>query len=401
MSKSELRVLIVSQMFPPEKGGNASRIGDLSKHMADELDVTVVSPPPCFPASDFDWSWVWETGETRDGVNVHRLWSWQLRDVDPSFIERMLYYFTFVAHAIFWLFWRREEFDVVVTTSPPIFTGIVALPFRLAGSVKWVVDIRDLWIDVSSDLGFISENGIITKISHSYQEFELRKADLITVTTEGTSEQLRERYNFKSDITTIPNGVDIEFFEPLNESTKHDLIYTGNLGYGQDLETCIRSMQFLDNSTTFQIVGSGDLKSRLENLADDLDLSEQIEFTGLVDREHIPKLLNQSKVGLAPLKDRDSLSYAIPTKVYEYMACELPIIALGRGQIETILESSGAGIVASNNPKQMAQQIERLLLSEQERKRIGKHGRQFVEEKYNRRNIAMELVQQIRTLCVG
>ena len=398
MSDSRPRTLVVTPKFPPEKGGTASRMGDLTKHMASDIDITVIAPPACYPAGDFDWSWEWERTDRREGYVLHRLWSWQLRDVDPSFIERMLYYFTFVAHALFWLFWRRDEFDVVVTTSPPIFTGMVAVPFRLAGSMKWVVDIRDLWIDVSSDLGFISDDGIIMKMSHAYQKFELRMADLITVTTDGTTNQLREQYDFATPVALIPNGVDTTAVAPIDVSTKTDLIYTGNIGYGQDLETCIRALQYTEHGVTFRLVGEGDLRPELTQLAEDIGVADRVEFTGLVPRNEIPKLLSQARIGVAPLKRRESLAYAVPTKLYEYWACELPALALGKGTIETIVDNSEAGRVPKGTPEAVAAEIDALLADNNLRDDMATNGRKFVIKNYERQAIAKNFVHQISQL---
>ncbi|WP_459191536.1 glycosyltransferase family 4 protein [Halosimplex sp. J119] len=401
MSESKPRTLVVSQKFPPEKGGNASRIGDLTEHMSDEIDLTVIAPPPCYPATDFDWSWDWERTEYQNGHEVVRLWAWQLREVDPSFLERMLYYFTFVVHALFWLLWRRKEFDVIITTSPPIFTGMIALPFSLTGSTKWVLDIRDLWIDVSSDLGFISEGGLVTKTSRWYRELELRTADLITVTTDGTTEQLRDQYTFDTEVRVLPNGVDTSSFKPRDRETTVDLIYTGNVGYGQDLETCVRALQYTDHDVTFRIVGDGDLRPKLNRLADEVDVGDQVEFTGIVSREEIPMLLSEARVGVAPLKERESLEYAVPTKLYEYWACELPVLALGRGKIEDIVQESEAGVVPPGSPEAVADALDELLSEDTHRQQLAERGREFVISQYEREAIAKEFADLVTQMSAS
>ncbi|ARS91778.1 hypothetical protein B1756_09680 [Natrarchaeobaculum aegyptiacum] len=421
-------VLVVSQKYPPENGGNAARIGDLTRHMTEDADVTVLAPPPCYPPTAFEWSWKRARTETRDGVRVHRLWAVQLRGTDPSFLERMAYYLTFAVHACLWLCWHRREFDVVVTTSPPIFTGFGAFPVHLLGSITWVVDIRDLWIDVSADLGFIDDDGLAARLSRRYRELELRRADLLTVTSPGTTEQLREQYDFETPVSLVPNGVDTRRFRPAGDvavdreasdrrrsththpevatsgsgasqaPTEVDLIYTGNLGYAQDLETCIRALSHTERAVTLRIVGDGDRRDALEELAVEVGVDEQVEFTGLVDRETVPDLLTDARIGLAPLEDRESLSYAVPTKLYEYMACGLPVLATGRGQIERHVDDSGAGVVAADDPAAVAAVIDDLLDDEQVRREYGRRGREFVTDQYDRRAIARSFAADLDRL---
>lgn len=428
-------VLVVSQKYPPESGGNAARIGDLTRHMTEDADVAVLSPPACYPATEFEWSWRRTRTETHDGVEVHRLWAWQLRTVDPSFIERMAYYLTFAVHALLWLLWNRREFDVVVTTSPPIFTGFAALPVHLLGSITWVVDVRDLWIDVSADLGFIDDDGLPARLSRRYRELELRRADLLTVTSPGTTDQLCEQYDFETPVSLVPNGVDTRRFTPAggdasdrenrenrenredrDGSERHhaaveadgsgpsaarasvDLIYTGNLGYAQDLETCIRALAHTERDVSLRIVGDGDRRDALEQLAVDEDVAGQVEFTGLIDREAVPELLADARIGLAPLEDRESLSYAVPTKLYEYMACGLPVLATGRGQIERHVDDAGAGVVADDDPEAVAAAIDELLADEGVCRQYGRRGREFVTTRYDRRAIARSFAAELATL---
>ena len=86
------RVCIVSQHFPPEKSGNASRIHDTAAHLADlGFDVTVLAPHPTFPTGSFQRTWRRSDVQEVGGVRVVRLWTWQPASGDPGFLSRMAY----------------------------------------------------------------------------------------------------------------------------------------------------------------------------------------------------------------------------------------------------------------------------------------------------------------------
>ena len=387
-------VVIVSQHFPPDKSGNASRIHDTAKHLTTEgWDVTVLAPPPAFPHGQFERSWTRKRTREQDGVTVHNLWAWQPTAEDPGFVSRMAYYVLFPLHALLWLLLNYRDVDAIITSSPPIFTGLAGLPFGLVGRTPWIVDVRDLWIDASVGLGFIEEGSLAERLSRRYERQVLAMADRITVTTSVLGDRLADQYQLDRDkIVHLPNGVDTDEFKPSDSDSEPTIVYTGNVGHAQDLESCIQAMSLLEHSdATLKIVGDGDIKGNLEELVREENLHDTVEFTGLVPREEIPAILEEAMIGIAPLKSSETLEYAAPTKVYEYMAFELPIVATGVGEIEALIEDSEAGVITDNNPTALAKAFEELLDDPEQRTDLGRNGRDYVETYYDRGSIAQKL----------
>ena len=395
-------LLVISQAFPPEKGGNASRMHDLTRFMTDEWDVTVVAPSKCYPHGEYDRTWERHQKTELDGITVHRIWAWQPVNPDPSFVSRILYYLTFALHAFVWTLFHRRDHDVILTTSPPLFTGFVAFPFAVLFDTPWVVDIRDLWIDVSVNFGFISKGGLIERASKAYRQRELNTADLVTVTTEETKTALRSQYDLRTPVEVIPNGVDVHSFDPGSKERSPVVIYTGTIGHCQDLESCVAAMEYVeDEAVTLKIVGDGDVRDKLEEMTAERGLEDRIEFTGFVDRERVPDLLASAAIGVAPIKPDESLRYAVPTKVYEYMSCELPVLAVGDGALKNIVETSRGGIVAGNDPVDVANKIDLLASDPALRDELGENGRRHMQRKYDREAISAELQRHLSRLVDG
>lgn len=394
MADDSPRVVVVSQHYPPDRSGNASRVSDTCAHLAEgDWDVTVVAPPPAFPHGKFDRSWKRKTTETVDGVTAHRLWAWQPASEDPGFLARMAYYVLFPLHALLWLLVNHREYDAIVTSSPPIFTGLAGLPFRLLSDTPWIVDVRDLWIDAAVGLGFIDEGSAIERASRWYEGLVLRTADRVTVTTRVLGEDLVDRYGIdERSVRHLPNGVDTETFRPTDAEREPAIVYTGNVGHAQDLDACIRAMSSVASpDATLRIIGDGDTRDRLERLVAEEELGDCVEFTGLVPREAIPEILDGAMIGLAPLKRDDTLEYAVPTKAYEYMACELPVVATGVGEIETLIDESGGGLFVDNDAEELANAFDDLLSDAERRDALGDSGRTHMVERYDRGVVAGEL----------
>lgn len=395
MSDHETRyVVVASQHYPPDKSGNASRISDTCSRLVEEgWEVTVLAPPPAFPHGQFDRSWKRKTTDSKDGVTVHRLWAWQPTLEDPGFISRMAYYFLFPIHAFLWFLFNYRTYDAVITSSPPIFTGMAALPFGLLCQKPWIVDVRDLWIDASIGLGFIDEGGVLERISRAYERVVLRTADRVTVTTTVLGERLRSQYGIDDrKIVHLPNGVETAEFQPTDGKSESTIVYTGNIGHAQDLEACIKALPKMSSATaTLRIVGDGDIRNELEELVSDEGLDDRVEFTGLVPREEIPGILDNAAIGVAPLKSDDMLEYAVPTKAYEYMSSRLPVVATGTGEIEVLIKESNGGVFVENDPQRLAEAFDSLLADPERCEQLGKSGREHVVEQYDRGVIASRL----------
>lgn len=388
------RAVIVSQQYPPELGGNASRVGDTARQLAREgWDIEVVAPPKSYPAGTHDRTWSRHDATEEEGVRVHRLWSWQPTRSDPNAVERLAYYLIFAVHATLWLLYHRGRFDIYVCTTPPIFTAIPGVLASWVSRRPFVVDIGDLWIDAAASLGFIDERSLSTRLSRRYEHFVLLRADRILTTTDEMSRLLERGHGpaLSNRLVVVPNAVDTERFVPGDTDDGRTIIYTGNFGHAQDLEACIRAMQYVDSAATLRLVGDGDLRGRLERLVAELELEGRVDIEPPVDRSAVPVLLSSSAVGIATLRQTDGLRYAVPSKTYEYMACGLPVVGTDIGALAELLSESGGGLAVDSDPRALAEAFDRLLSNPELRQRMGAAGRQHVEERYDRKSVGRKL----------
>lgn len=414
-------IVFITQSFPPEKGGNASRIYDTARHLSTAgWSVTILTPPPSIPTGRFPRVWQRKQREQMDGMSVHRLWTWQPQTEDPGLLRRLPYYLVFGIHAMWWLLWNIRTYRLVFVTSPPISTGAPGILASLIGK-SVVVDIRDLWIEVAIALGYLKEGSAIERISRHFQSLVLKRADRITVTTQTLADHLSHQYgtDVSTKIRVVPNGVDTDLFDCTASTTSgvtdHSrrqsgtlqtdgagpptIVYTGNLGSAQALDRVIEAMDYLTHPTAIlQLVGSGDRESQLKSLASARRLAHRVEFHPPVSRERIPEILCTSTLGIAPLKLHPELSYAVPTKLFEYHACGLPAIVTGPGEIQRFIGDSGGGIHTSLDPREIAHVIDEMLVDDVSRAAMGQAGYEFVHQQFDRSTIACELEHELHEL---
>jgi glycosyltransferase involved in cell wall biosynthesis len=201
---------------------------------------------------------------------------------------------------------------------------------------------------------------------------------------------------FRDSIILLPNGVDTKLFKPKSVK-KNRIIYAGNIGFAQDLKKFILAVKKVNEKfpLEFYLVGDGDIKNILVELVKKESLEDIVFFTGSLEREKIPGLIAESLIGVAPLKNLQSLNYAIPTKIYEYMSCGIPFIATGKGEIEYLTNISKAGAVADNNIESIYKIITSLLENKKLINEMGDNGRDFVQKYYDRKKIAEHLLHNI------
>lgn len=393
-------LLIVSHYYPPDKTGGSSRIYELSRNLKElGINVQVLTPHAVFPFGSLERVWDRVTEKEEKGVKVLEIWTWQPTTSDPDFLSRIANYLIFPFHSLYYVLKYRNEYDIVMTTAPPVFGHIPGFLAKKILSKKWILDVRDLWIDASISLGFLKEGSIIHRVTESFEKACLKLADMISVTTKGTKRKLLKKYELTQSekFFLLPNGVDIDFFKPQNLKKKNRIIYTGNVGHAQDLVNPVLAMKELKKKFDVEllIVGGGDIKDKLKNIVEKNSLGKAVKFMDSVPRKRIPKLISESLIGLAPLKKLDSLDYAVPSKIFEYMACEIPVLVSGKGEVRSLIEHSKAGLIAENSPESFAEKMSELLEDEEKVEKMGRIGRKFVEEKFDREKLAKKLKRKV------
>lgn len=388
------RVCFVTQQYPPERSGHASRMGALTTALADEAwTVDALAPLPAFPYGEFDREWTPVDRAEHESVTVHQLWAWQPSEPDPSTVSRLAYYVTFALVATVWLAWHQRRYDAIVTTTPPISTGLTGFAPALLGTT-WIVDVRDRWIDASISLGFLEPGSLTERAARRFQATVLRAADAVSTTTETLGEALSEQYgpHLGEKTRVVPTGVDTERFDVGGENDRQTdppvIIYTGNIGHAQNLEACLHALDRLSTEAELHLVGGGDLVPDLRAMCEELGLCDQVRFVDPVPQSEIPAMLAEATVGVAPLVDDPELAYAMPTKVYEYLGCGLPVVATGRGELQRFVEAADGGIHTDGEPEALAAAFERLLTDDERRREFGANGRAFVEREYDHQEIA-------------
>ena len=394
-----LKVLLLTQNFPPETVGGATHNFEMAKYLSKfGCNVDVVTTYPTYPYGEFEKPHKFYLDEKINGVTVKRIWAYIPRKSAPPTIHRLLQYGSFSLHAFVKII-SHKEYDAIITSQPPEFTLVTGYFLKKITRKPWIVDVRDLWLENATLLGFLKKNSIFYKMFEKFRKIALSSVDVFAYTAPTIKNWFFENYDIQGVPLFNPNGVDPTEY-PYRKDVGKNLIYVGNIGYAYDLKTVIEALLYLrDKSIKLLIRGGGDKKQAVANFILDLELSDRVSFIEKLPRRQLLTLISNSRIGLCPLRKEDSLKSVIPTKVIEYMGCGIPFIGTGEGEIARLAMESSAGVMVDNNPLDIAKAIEKLNNDIHLCKKMGENGRVYVEKEYNKLKIIEQLYITLKRVC--
>jgi glycosyltransferase involved in cell wall biosynthesis len=409
-----MKILYISQYFPPEMGAPAARAEELSKHwVADGHDVTVLTGFPNHPTGEIRAEYRSRfkrlfVREYVNGITVAR--TWLLPFPNRKAYERMLNYSSFCVSAVLaGLSLSRP--DVVIATSPQLLVGLSGYCLARRKRVPFVFEVRDLWPESLTAVGMGSENSALHKMLASIAGFLYRRSDHIVVVTPAFRDHLVKNWNVpREKISMVENGVETQLFGPqpatglrrqLHLEGKFVVSYIGTLGMAHGLETMLLSAAQLKDTNPeihFLIVGEGAEKERIVSMARECRLSN-LQFIHQQPRKEIPSYIAVSDACLVLLKKTDVFKTVIPTKMLEFMSCARPVILGVDGQARSIVEEAHAGLVIEpQNAGALANAIRYLAANREAARQFGMNGRDYILRKYSRGQTAAKYIAVLEGL---
>jgi len=404
-----VRILVVSQWFPPEPGGGPARFLEMAKVWLDlGHDVQVIAGMPNWPTGRIhdDYRRRLSVRERYDGVPVVR--TPVLRTRNEGAMRRLANHGSFVLSGSVAGLRTAGRPDVVIATSPPLFAPLAGLLVARRHRIPFVLDVRDLWPDAIFALSDMDSRPVRGGLQY-LERMLYRRSSAVVVVTEGFAQPVRDRGAAR--VETIPNGVDLETFAPgppdpsvrrnLGSDDELILLYAGTLGLAHGLDTVLEAARRLAGTRArFVFAGEGADRPRLEELAAAMGLGN-VTFLPLQPRERMPDLYRAADVCLASLRPAELFNVTIPSKIFEIMGSGRPIVAAVDGEAADIVRRSGAGVVAKPGSVEALEGSVRTFLDSPDLDRMGAAGRRFVEGAFDRRALAIRYESLIAELAVG
>jgi colanic acid biosynthesis glycosyl transferase WcaI len=383
-----VRLLILSQYYPPEIGAAQARLSALTRALIRRgHEVEVVTAMPNYPVGRTlpGYRHRFYMRESIDGAPVHRTWVYAAAGTG---VRRIVNYLSFACTSMFGLFRARRP-DAIFVESPPLF---LAVPGWIAAKVRrcpLIFNVADLWPDAVRELGVI-EGGPFLRAAESLEAWSYRRATVINVVTDGIERRLREHKRVPaSKLRYLPNGVDVERFAPrvrsatlaarLHLDERPVFLYAGMHGIAQALDHLIAAAALVPEAVVL-LIGAGTTKNALVALARG---HENVRFIDPVQPDEMSEYFSLAHASVVPLVRCEGNIGARPAKVFASLACGVPVIYSGEGEGAAIIAEAGAGIVVPpEDSREIARAMRRLMNDPAEREEMSRRARDVAVQRY-------------------
>jgi glycosyltransferase involved in cell wall biosynthesis len=396
-----VRVILVSQYFPPEIGATQSRMQSFAEHLADRGHrVTVICEFPNHPHGQLPEAYSGLIVED-DRSNPYRILRvWVKADPEKTQRTRMTFYLSFMSLATA-VAPRAGRADVVVATTPPLFTGVAGLAIARMNLAPFVLDVRDLWPAAATSLLQISP-GWTTEAAEAIERRLYRSAAAVSAVTRPFCEHIDAIRGDRSPSVLIPNGTLDQFFvqspaqavDRLGVPPERFLVtFAGTLGIAQAIPAVLDAAARLVDVADFSFVGDGPMKPFVVAEAERLGLTN-VHFHPQRQLEEIPSILAASDALLVPLSAHPTFEQFVPSKLVDSMATGRPVLLAAAGESARILALSGAGLaVPPEDPEALAAAVRWLAAHPAEAVEMGRRGREFAARRL--RGVQAERLEQL------
>lgn len=301
--------------------------------------------------------------------------------------------------------------DIIISSCPPLYSAKVSLKLAKRWRVKCIIDIQDLWPEVFEIFLPPVVGKLILYPLKKFADSIYSSADGLmavgkTFLKRGLSVSKGEKMSL-----VLYLGTDLRLFDGLKSKDipgtqkrggEFWVTYIGTIGKSYDLQTVVECAGFLKDShpeIKFFILGEGPELKKLKEMAKRKKLTNCI-FTGLLPPEDMVRLLQSSDVGLNAIPRKGQQYF--PNKVFDYMACGLPIINSVEGELKDLIESEALGRhYIAEDATSLKEAILELYHASDKRKIMGENARRIVEERFDRNKEYPKIIPFLEALVGG
>jgi glycosyltransferase involved in cell wall biosynthesis len=402
-----MRILLLTQYFPPETGAAQNRLSDLARRLASAgHDITVLTSMPNYPQGRIFDAYRGRLFSTETDGKMRVLRTWCFVSQNRRFVSRLLNYCSFAVLSLFAGLLSSDKQDVIVVESPPLFLGLTGVLLSRWRRAKMILNVSDLWPQSAVSMGML-RNKTLIQIASAFENYLYHCSYAVTGQTEGIVQHIR---SCTTDIPVelITNGIDPERFGNRSEERQTHRArfefdrrfvvgFTGLHGLAYDFDGVLRSAELLQKTNSlilFAFFGDGPAKAAAQEAARKRGL-KNIAFFPPHPTEAMAGVLSSLDAAIIPLKNSVFFRGTLPARLFECAGAKLPIVlSISPGEATHFVHQADCGIcVPPEDSLAMAGAISQLASDSVLCRTLGENGSRYVCAHYDRREVAVRFLK--------
>jgi glycosyltransferase involved in cell wall biosynthesis len=246
-----------------------------------------------------------------------------------------------------------NKIQTIITTGPPHSLHLIGLKLKQKfPHLRWLADFRDPW----SEWGLwdsLRVSTVVRKIHRQLENRVLTHADEIITITPFYVRQFE--HLGKRKVRLLTNGFDEDDFKSVHHERagKFTIRHIGIINEKCDPKPFLKALKLaMEKNSGFasdvRLDFIGEVHNEVRSFVSEIELLKKVtHFSGNIPHDHLLKMYGSSSLLLLILTGYKDAEGYLPGKMFEYLACGLPILGIGpvSGDAGAVLKESGSGVM--------------------------------------------------------
>ena len=354
------RVLFHSLTIPPDQVSTGILVADIAAKFHNKgtsIEVLASTPQYRFDSKEFSAEEMTKVKRNIYTSNYKGVKITHLYASKRSFnrITRLFQWISYHIKSISYLTKNRKNFDSIYIFSYPPTMNLIAIYSKKILKKKTVYSVWELYPEIASKLNELNST-LLLNLFKRIDNFCLRVIDNVVVNSEELKDYLVSKRNIEENKVNVIYHFSNEPEIPKPSIMNKEIMYAGNLGTPQNLESFINIFSESTNKFNLTIYGSGTQYERISNMN-----SNNINVNSFVDRKKLVELTKDIPYALVSLSPKLTVE-GFPGKTFDYLKMNKILIGYSNPEsgLAKFIEKYELGVNISPNVDNIDEKFEQL-----------------------------------------
>ena len=354
------RVLFHSLTIPPDQVSTGILVADIAAKFHNKgtsIEVLASTPQYRFDSKEFSAEEMTKVKRNIYTSNYKGVKITHLYASKRSFnrITRLFQWISYHIKSITYLTKNRKNFDIIYIFSYPPTMNLIAIYSKKILRKKTVYSVWELYPEIASKLNELNST-LLLNLFKRIDNFCLRVIDNVVVNSEELKDYLVSKRNIEENKVNVIYHFSNEPEIPKPSIMNKEIMYAGNLGTPQNLESFINIFSESTNKFNLTIYGSGTQYERISNMN-----SNNIKVNSFVDRQKLVELTKDIPYALVSLSPKLTVE-GFPGKTFDYLKMNKILIGYSNPEsgLAKFIEKYELGVNISPNVDNIDEKFEQL-----------------------------------------